>query len=394
MQNTEEVVSEEELLEKLRTSLKEERPLRVKLGLDPSAPDIHLGHAVVLRKLRQFQDLGHEVTCLIGDFTGRVGDPSGVSQTRRQLTEGEVRENAQTYREQIFKILDPDKTVMDFNSRWLGAMTFADVVELASNVTVARMLERNDFSERYSSDRPIYVHEFFYPLMQGYDSVALESDVELGGTDQKFNLLMARTIQRAYGIEPEIAMTMPIIEGTDGLRKMSKSLDNYIGITEEPDEMFGKVMSLPDGLICRYFRLLTDRDPVEIRRLEESLNEGEVNPRDVKEDLGLTIVSAYWGEEPAREAASNFRRVFSAGGLPEDMEDLDTSKLLEEDGTIWIVALICAADFASSNSEARRLVEQGAVSLDGERVVDPHARIRPSSGQILRVGRRRFCRLV
>ncbi len=391
--NTEEVVGEEEFLDKLRASVAEDRPLRIKLGLDPSAPDIHLGHAVVLRKLRQFQDLGHRVICLIGDFTGRIGDPSGVSETRRQLTEAEVVQNARTYQEQIFKILDPDKTTMDFNSRWLGVMKFEDVIELASHITVARMLERNDFAERHGSDRPIYVHEFFYPLMQGYDSVALEADVELGGTDQKFNLVMARTIQRAYDVEPEIAMLMPIIEGTDGVRKMSKSLGNYIGITEEPEQMFGKVMSLPDQLMPRYFRLLTDTEPAEIARIEDALAAGEVNPRDVKEELGVAIVGGYWGEEAARGAAASFRKVFSGGELPEDMPEVACADLLDEDGTVWIVGLISETGFASSNSEARRLVEQGAVSLDGERVEDPRARIVPTPGAVLRVGRRRFCRL-
>ena len=391
--NTEEVVSEEEFLDKIRRSLEEERPLRVKLGLDPSAPDIHLGHAVVLRKLRQFQDLGHTVICLIGDFTGRVGDPSGVSETRRQLTEEEVQENARTYREQIFKILDPDKTVMDFNSRWLGTMDFGDVIDLASHITVARMLERNDFAQRHATDRAIFVHEFFYPLMQGYDSVALEADVELGGTDQKFNLIMARTIQRAYDVEPEIAMLMPIIEGTDGVRKMSKSLDNYVGVTEAPEEMFGKIMSLPDELICRYFRLLTDRAADDIDRLEAQLKDGDINPRDAKEDLGITLVSDYWDEASARRAAEAFRSVFSGGGLPEDMPVLECSALVDEEGSAWIVAMVAEAGFASSNSEARRLVTQGAVSIDGEKIEDPKARVIPSPGAVLRVGRRRFCRL-
>jgi len=393
MSNTEEVVSEEELLDKLRVSLTEDRPLRVKLGLDPSAPDIHLGHAVVLRKLRQFQDLGHQVIALIGDFTGRVGDPSGVSETRRQLTEEEVMENARTYQDQMFKVLDPDKTVLDFNSRWLSPMSFADVVELSSHITVARMLERNDFAERHSRDRAIYVHEFFYPLMQGYDSVALEADVELGGTDQKFNLIMARTIQRAYDVEPEIAMCMPIIEGTDGVRKMSKSLDNYIGVTESPREMFGKIMSLPDALTCRYFRLLTDRTPEEVDAMEEALAAGEMHPREAKEQLGIAIVSDYHDAEAAGAAAEDFRAVFSGGATPEEMPALDCRELLDEDGTVWIVGMIAAAGFASSNSEARRLVEQGAVSIDGARVEDPTARIAPEAGQVLRVGRRRFCRL-
>lgn len=393
VENTHEVISEEELEEKLARSVREGRPLRVKLGLDPSAPDIHLGHTVVLRKMRQFQDLGHRVVCLIGDFTGRVGDPSGASQTRKQLTEDEVKENARTYEDQVFHILDREKTVIDFNSRWLGAMSFADVVELASNVTVARMLERNDFSQRMADDQPVYVHEFFYPLMQGYDSVALETDVELGGTDQKFNLMMARDIQRAYGVEPEIAMLMPVLEGTDGERKMSKSLGNYIGVTDAPGDMYGKIMSIPDELIIRYFRLLTLAPEQEIRNLRDRMEGGLLNPRDAKAQLALSLVTTYHGEEEAQAAEQTFTRVFARGGLPEDLEDVSVGEIADSEGLIWLVKLLRTAGFSSSNSEARRLIQQGAVSINGERLDDPTAHVPVEDGAILRVGRRRFARL-
>ncbi len=391
-ENTAEVVNEEELAAKLRKSRETDRPLKVKLGLDPSAPDIHLGHTVVLRKMRQFQDLGHEVICLIGDFTGRVGDPSGASDTRRQLTEDEVRENAQTYAEQVFKILDPERTTMQFNSRWLAPMTFSDLIELASHITVARMIERNDFAERMRSDRPVYVHEFFYPLMQGYDSVALEADVELGGTDQRFNLMMARDIQRAYGVEPEVAVLMPVLEGTDGERKMSKSLGNYIGVTEDPGSMFGKVMSISDDMIIRYFQHLTDVPADEMAGMKEHMRRREVNPRDLKVKLALKLVSSYHDADAAERAEAAFAEVFSRGGQPEDIEEIDVTQMLEG-GRVWIVHLISGCDFASSNSEARRLVQQGAVSLDGDKVTDPTQQVLITDGMVLRVGKRRFARL-
>ncbi|MFO8059820.1 MAG: tyrosine--tRNA ligase [Bacillota bacterium] len=387
-----EVISPEELRDKLVHSRREGRPLKVKLGLDPSAPDIHLGHTVVLRKMRQFQDLGHEVVCLIGDFTGRVGDPSGASQTRRQLSEAEVRQNAQTYADQVFRILDPDRTTIEFNSKWLAALNFAEVVELASTVTVARMLERNDFADRLAAGQVVHVHEFFYPLMQGYDSVALRSDVELGGTDQKFNLMMARQIQRAYGQEPEVALLMPLMEGTDGGQKMSKSLGNYIGINEEPGEMYGKVMSIPDELITRYLRYLTPASASEVSAVEAALADGRVNPRDAKAQLAGTLVGMYCGDDEAARAGEEFDRVFARRQLPEDMEEVSVSDLLE-DGSVWLVNLVRSAGFASSNSEARRLIEQGAVSLDGERIADSTANVAIVDGAVLRVGKRRFARL-
>ncbi len=392
-ENTAEVINAEELESKLRRSREENRSLKVKLGLDPSAPDIHLGHTVVLRKMRQFQDLGHEVICLIGDFTGRVGDPSGASATRRQLTEDEVRENAQTYAEQVFQILDPQRTTMQFNSSWLAPMTFSDLIELASNITVARMIERSDFAERLRSDRAVYVHEFFYPLMQGYDSVALEADVELGGTDQRFNLMVARDIQRAYGVEPEVAMLMPVLEGTDGVRKMSKSLDNYIGVTEDADSMFGKVMSISDDMIIRYFRHLTDVPADEVAEMEEQMRREEVNPRDLKVRLARTLVTFYHDGEAAARAEDGFAQVFARGGQPGHMDEVDVSRMLDEGGQVWVVHLVTGCDFATSNSEARRLVQQGAVSLDGEKITDPTEQLMPKDGAVLRVGKRRFARL-
>lgn len=391
---TAEIISEDELATKLRRARDEGRPLRVKLGLDPSAPDIHLGHTVVLRKLRQFQDLGHEVICLIGDFTGRIGDPSGKSETRRQLTEEEVRANARTYEEQVFKILDPARTVTDFNSRWLAPMSFAGVVELSARSTVARMLERDDFSTRYREERPIYIHEFFYPLMQGYDSVALKADVELGGTDQKFNLIMARHIQREYGQEPEVAVIMPLIEGTDGAQKMSKSLGNYIGINEPPKEIYGKTMSIPDHLIVRYFELVTDVPMAEIRRIQAGMEDGSLNPRDGKMRLAREIVALFHGREAATAAEEEFRQVFGLGALPTEIPEFLVEDGHLTEGRIWIARLVCLAGLAASNSEARRLVEQGAVQLDGERITDAGTDIEPRSGMVLQVGKRRVARLL
>ncbi len=358
------------------------RPLRVKLGLDPSAPDIHLGHTVVLRKLRQFQDLGHEVVALIGDFTGRIGDPSGKSETRRQLTTQEVEANAATYRQQIFKILDPERTKIDFNSRWLAPLNFAAVCELASKVTLARMLERDDFATRFRENRPVHLHEFFYALMQGYDSVALRADVELGGTDQTFNLMMAREIQRDYGQEPEVAVITPLLEGTDGVQKMSKSLGNYIGIDEPAPTMFGKVMSIPDSMIGRYFEVCTT---VPLLRVAELL---AGNPRDAKAFLAQSIVADYHGDAAAQAAADEFARVFSRRELPTEVPEV-----LLPTGEASAVELIMACAMAASRGQARRLVLQGGVSLGGERLTDPVAVVSVPDGSVLQVGPRRFARL-
>ncbi|GEA16137.1 MAG: tyrosyl-tRNA synthetase [Moorella sp. (in: firmicutes)] len=383
-----EIIPEEDLKAKLKKSLSTGNPLRVKLGLDPTAPDIHLGHTVVLQKLRQFQELGHQVIIIIGDFTGRIGDPTGKSETRRQLSEAEVLANAETYKEQIFKILDPARTEVTFNSQWLARLTFADVIQLAAKITVARMLEREDFARRYQDNRPISVHEFFYPLMQGYDSVALGADVELGGTDQKFNLLMGRQLQREYGQEPQVAMMMPILPGLDGVQKMSKSLGNYIGINEPAKEMYGKTMSLPDELMLTYFELVTAVPLEELETIRQGLASGSLHPRDVKMRLAREIVGLYHGEAAAREAEKEFRQVFQLGDLPEEMPEV-----IVQEARMWLPRLMVQAGLAPSTSEARRLIRQGAVKLNGERLLDPDAEIAVHDGQVLQAGKRKFARL-
>lgn len=384
---TAEIVPEAELVEKLTRSLKENRPLKVKLGLDPNAPDIHLGHTVVLQKMRQFQDLGHQVIIIIGDYTGRIGDPSGKSETRKQLSEEQVLANARTYQEQIFKVLDPGSTQVVFNSQWLSTLDFAQVLTLASKYTVARMLERDDFDKRMKSNQPIGIHEFFYPLMQGYDSVALEADIELGGTDQKFNLLMGRTLQKEYGQEPQIAIMMPILEGLDGVQKMSKSLGNYIGINEDPNEMFGKTMSIADDLMLRYFELVTRVDMEEIRAMDASMK-GGTNPRDIKIRLAREIITMYHGQEEADQAESQFRNVFSNNQLPEEIPEASV-----EAEPVWIAKLLLSAGLVGSTSDGRRMVVQGAVKLDGEKVTDPSLELTPEDGMVLQVGKRKFARL-
>ncbi|MDK2821339.1 MAG: tyrosyl-tRNA synthetase [Clostridia bacterium] len=383
-----EIVPEEELKAKIEKSITTGKPLRIKLGLDPTAPDIHLGHTVVLQKLRQFQELGHQIIIIIGDFTGRIGDPTGKSETRKQLTEAEVMANAETYKEQIFKILDPAKTEVTFNSSWLGKLDFADVIELAAKITVARMLERDDFAKRYRENRPISVHEFFYPLMQGYDSIALNADVELGGTDQKFNLLMGRQLQRDYGQEPQVAMMMPILPGLDGVQKMSKSLGNYIGVNETPKEMYGKTMSIPDELMMTYFELVTAVPLDELETIRKGLEDGSLHPRDVKMRLAREIVSLYHSKEAAWEAEKEFCSVFQQGDLPEDMPEVHIN---EE--KIWLPRLLVRAGLAPSNSEARRLVRQGAVKIDGERITNVEDDINITNGMVLQVGKRKFARV-
>lgn len=389
-----EIVPENELVEKLKKAIATGKPLRVKLGLDPTAPDIHLGHTVVLNKLRTFQDLGHEVIIIIGDFTGRIGDPTGKSETRKQLTEEEVQANARTYQEQIFKILDPAKTRVVFNSQWLAPLTFTDVIQLAAKYTVARMLEREDFSKRFKEGAPISIHEFFYPLMQGYDSVALEADVELGGTDQKFNLLMGRHLQKEFGQEPQIALMMPILEGLDGVNKMSKSLGNYIGINEAPEEMYGKTMSIPDELMLRYFELVTRVSLEELAQIKAGLAEGKLHPRDVKMRLAREIVSMYHGPEAARQAEEHFVRVFQQRHLPEEIPVYQLPANELEGGTIGLSKLLQLSGLAASNSEARRLIAQGGVKVNEEKVTDPLMRINVQDGLILQVGKRKFARVI
>ncbi|TYO94565.1 tyrosine--tRNA ligase [Desulfallas thermosapovorans] len=388
-----EIVPEEELIAKLHRSVKTGIPLHIKLGLDPTAPDIHLGHTVVLHKVRQFQELGHRTTIILGDFTARIGDPTGRSETRKPLTEEQVLVNAKTYEKQIFKVLDPDKTTITFNSKWLAPLNFVQVIELAAKYTVARMLERDDFEKRFKEGMPISVHEFFYPLMQGYDSVALQADVELGGTDQKFNLLMGRTLQREYGQEPQVALMMPIIEGTDGVQKMSKSLGNYIGIDESPGEMYGKTMSIPDELMVRYFELVTTLPLDEVNKISTGLQSGELHPRDVKMHLAREIVSIYHGQEAAMRAEDEFKRVFQQHDLPEEIPTFNITQDILEDGLVWLPKLLHLSNLCTSTSEARRLIQQGAVRVDGERFSDPSQKIKPVPGMIIKAGKRKFIRL-
>ncbi len=387
------LISPEELRAKLQRSAATGEPLRVKLGLDPTAPDIHLGHTVVLQKLKQFQDLGHAVILVIGDFTGMIGDPTGKSETRRPLTRAEISANAKTYAQQIFKILLPDKTVVRFNSEWLAALTPEDLVALAARHTVARMLERDDFQRRFHEGRAIGIHEFLYPLFQAYDSVALQADVELGGTDQKFNLLVGRDIQREYGQEPQVVITTPLLEGIDGVQKMSKSLGNYIGIAEPPREIYGKLMSISDQLMLRYYELLSDISAAEFELTKREMANGTLNPRDLKMRLAHEIVSRFHTVKGAQDAELEFRRVFSGGGLPDLIEE-PLVQLPQRNGEqIWIVPLLVQAGLASSNSAARRLIEQGAVRVDGERISDQNARIFFREPHLLQAGKRRFARI-
>jgi len=387
----EQILPEEELIAKLERSIRTHTPLRIKEGFDPTAPDIHLGSAVTIRKLKQFQDLGHEVIFLIGDFTGMIGDPSGMMESRKRMSREEVLKNAETYKEQVFKILDTDKTRIEFNSRWCNPMSFTDVLELASKYTIARLLEREDFAERYKSNRPISVLEFLYPLVQGYDSVALRADVELGGSDQVFNLLVGREIQREYGQEPQVVITMPLLVGTDGVEKMSKSLGNYIGICEPPKEMFGKTMSIPDELIIPYFRLCTDVPEVELETMENQMRGTEVNPRDVKMRLAREIVTIYHDSKSAKAAEEEFKRMFQGRGLP---DEIPLFQVAAEDLPIWIVKLLTTSGLASSHSEARRLIQQGGVRIDGERVTDENLELTVDREVAIKVGKLRHLRVV
>lgn len=387
-----ELIEVDELKAKLTKSQKEGKPLTVKLGLDPTAPDIHLGHAVVLRKIRQLQDLGHRAIIIIGDFTGRIGDPTGRSKTRPALTEKEVLENARTYEEQIFKIIDRNKTEVRFNSEWLGALNFSDVIALASKYTVARMLEREDFKKRFEGHESIGIHEFFYPLMQGYDSVAIKADIELGGTDQRFNLLMGRTIQKDYGLESQVALMMPLLEGTDGVEKMSKSFGNYIGIYEEPGQMYGKVMSIPDELMIKYYELATDIHPDEIHRIKTSLEDGTYHPRDAKMRLAKEITTLYHGEEEAQKAEEEFKAIFQKGGMPEDIPSFEVSEdIITEEG-IDMARLLAEANLAPSTSQARRLINQGAVRINGEKTNELKSQ-GLKDGDIVQAGKRNFIKV-
>ncbi|MGA7564374.1 MAG: tyrosine--tRNA ligase [Desulfobaccales bacterium] len=389
-QGCQEIIREEELKARLQEAVATGKPLRVKAGFDPTAPDLHLGHTVLIQKLKHFQDLGHQVIFLIGDFTGLIGDPSGKSETRPPLTEAEVKANAATYERQIFKILDPKKTLIDFNSRWMKQMSAQDLIKLAARHTVARMLEREDFHKRYNSQTPISIHEFLYPLIQGYDSVALKADVELGGTDQTFNLLVGRDLQREYGQQPQVVITLPLLEGLDGVQKMSKSLGNYVGIDEAPGVMFGKIMSISDPLMLRYFELLTDIAPGELARLQEDLDQGRQHPRQVKEELALELVGRYHGKEAALEASRQFARIFRDKGLPEEIEEVD----LKAAGLkLWLPKAMVDAGLAAGTSEARRLITQGGVQVDGEKVTDANLELAAGNSYLLKVGKRRFKRV-
>ena len=383
-----EVLPEEELLQKLEKSIKTNKPLTVKLGCDPSRPDLHLGHAVVLHKLRQFQDLGHQAILIVGDFTAMIGDPTGKSKTRPSLTMEETKINGQSYFEQAGKILDVSKLRVAYNSEWLNKMTFSDVIALSAKYTVAQILERDDFSKRYKAGEPISIHEFMYPLAQAMDSVAIESDIELGGTDQKFNLLVGRELQKAYGKEPQCILTMPILEGLDGVEKMSKSLNNYIGLTDEPREMFGKAMSIPDNHIIRYYRYAAQMGEADIAALQAKLD-GGCNPRDAKVEMGKAIVSLYWGKEAGDAALEEFERIFKNKDLPDVIEELEIDGGAEQN----IVEILAISGMAPTKNEARRLIQGGGVSVDGEKIADFKDMIDISEFKLFKVGKRKFLRI-
>jgi tyrosyl-tRNA synthetase len=385
---TVEIIRDTELRAKFERSAKTGKPLRVKLGADPTAPDIHLGHTVVIRKLRAFQELGHTAIFLIGDFTGMIGDPSGKSATRPQLTREEINANAETYKQQIFKLLDPEKTVIEFNSRWMDTLGSAGFLRLSSHVTVRQILERDDFQQRLETNRPLALHEVMYPLVMAYDSVALEADVELGGTDQKFNLLMGRNLQREYGQESQVAVVMPLLEGTDGVQKMSKSLGNYIGINEPPQEIFGKVMSISDDLMWRYYELCTDLAPHQLSALRTAVESGERNPRDVKAELSKRIVADFYSQSAAEAAEEEFVRRFRNKETPDDVEERVVAA-----GSWKLPRLLVELQLASSMAEARRLIEQGGVYVDGERAPQSDLELSADRSFLLQVGKRRFVRV-
>jgi len=385
-----EIIRENELLDKLERSYKSGKPLIIKQGFDPTAPDIHIGHMVSINKLRTFQELGHTVVFLIGDFTGMIGDPSGRTATRKALTREAVNLNAETYKKQIFKVLDPEKTVIDFNSRWASAMKFDDVLALTSRYTVARILERDDFSKRYNEGRPISMLEFMYPLVQGYDSVALKADVELGGTDQKFNLLVGRDLQREYGQEPQVVLTMPLLVGTDGTEKMSKSLGNYIGITDEPDQMYGKTMSIPDSLIYNYYQLATDVNLSELENVNKQLETPDINPMSLKKQLAWKIVELYHGKDAADAAQAGFEKQFSKREVPDEVPEL---LIASEKDTVWLPHVVTATGVVNSNSAAMRLIQQGGVKIDGETITDKDYELSLSGGHIIKVGKKNYFKI-
>lgn len=382
------IINEEELIKKLEKSIKENKPLKIKLGLDPSAPDIHLGHTVVLRKLKQLQDLGHEIIIIIGDFTGKIGDPTGKSRMRKFLSDEEVLQNAKTYEEQVFKILDKKKTTIKFNSEWLSKLTFGDVLKLTGSTTVARMLEREDFKLRFENQRPIYLNEFFYPLMQAFDSTAIEADIEFGGTDQRFNLLSGRNLQKEIGEEPQVVIMMPLIEGLDGKNKMSKTLGNYIGIYESAKSKYQKVMEIPDELIVKYYTLLTDVDDEKIKEVEANLKDKNVNPRDIKMDLAREILSLYHTEEEVEQAEERFKMIFQMGQKPKDMDTVNVSK---ED--FDLISTVVDKGLVSSKSEFRRLLLQGGIKINDKKIT--MEKDLPKEGEIVvQVGKKKFMKII
>lgn len=384
-----EIIPTEELENKVAKSILENKPLKIKLGLDPSAPDVHLGHTVVLNKIRQFQENGHIVQLIIGDFTGKIGDPTGKSVARKQLTDEEVKHNAKTYFEQFAKIIDMEKVELHYNSKWLSKLNFEDVIQLAGKITVARLLERDDFEERIALGKPISLHEFFYPLMQGYDSVILECDIEMGGTDQHFNILMGRHFQEKFGKEKQIALLMPLLEGLDGVEKMSKSKKNYIGIDESPQEMYGKAMSIPDELMNKYFELITDFPPKKIQLIKEQLDTGELHPRDAKMLLGKTIVRMYHGQDAAERAEQHFISVFQKGSIPDEIPELEWQGNREAS----IIELLVGLQMLTSKSEARRMIDNRGVKVNGNQIDDPQLQLEITDGLIVQVGKRKFVKV-
>ncbi|MCM3411774.1 tyrosine--tRNA ligase [Metabacillus litoralis] len=388
-QGVQEIIPTEELEAKIAKSVYENRPLKIKLGLDPSAPDVHLGHTVVLNKMRQFQENGHVIQLIIGDFTGKIGDPTGKSVARKQLTDEEVKHNAKTYFEQFAKVIDMDKVELHYNSKWLSQLNFEDVIQLAGKITIARLLERDDFEERIAFNKPISLHEFFYPLMQGYDSVMLECDIELGGTDQHFNILMGRHFQEKYGKEKQVALLMPLLEGLDGVEKMSKSKKNYIGIDESPQEMYGKAMSIPDELISKYFELVTDFTPDEVKTIREDLKSDILHPRDAKMLLAKTIVRMYHGKAEAEKAEEHFITVFQKGTMPDEIPVV-TWKGQDE---LSILDLVVKLELLSSKSEVRRMINNNGIKLNGEKVEDPQLEVLITDGLVVQVGKRKFIKI-
>jgi tyrosyl-tRNA synthetase len=387
---TVEIILEKELLHKLEKSFKEKKPLRIKAGFDPTAPDIHLGHTVLLEKMRQFQALGHEIIFLIGDFTGIIGDPTGKSETRKPLTREDVLKNAETYKEQVFKILDPGQTTIRFNSEWLMNLTAMEIVKLQAKQTVARMLEREDFKQRFNSQTPIGIHEFMYPLLQGYDSVALNADVELGGTDQRFNLLMGRELQQEYGQAPQALVIMPLLEGLDGVKKMSKSLGNYVGIFDPPKDMYGKLLSINDTIMIKYYELLSHITNEALHALKEGLRSATLHPKKAKEDLALEIVERYWGREAALHAKNEFDKVFKEKGIP---DEIPVFELHWGEENLWLPQILKTSGLVSSTGEAMRLIKQGAVSIDEQKVEDPNRNI-SKGNYLIKAGKRKFVRIV